>query len=70
MRDPFLLSYFLYGLAGGTALRDRADSRLLKDDQLAWANLNADHPYTTAWLRRKIGYLIEFAVNPLFASEN
>ena len=46
--DPVLLSYLLYGLAGGTAPRDRDVSRLLRDDQLAWAHLNVDHPDTSA----------------------
>ena len=37
------------------ALNDGAVSRLLKDDQLAGAYLNADYPFAFAWLRRKVG---------------
>ena len=69
MNDPVLLSYSLDGAGGGVALRDGAVSRLLKDDQLAWAHLNADHPDTTDWLRREVGYLNEFVVNALLADE-
>ena len=69
MSDPVLLSYSLDGLGGGVALHDGAISRLLKDDQLAWAHLNADHPDTAAWLRREVGYLDDFVVNALLADE-
>jgi hypothetical protein len=27
-----------------------------KDDQFAWAHLNADHPDASAWLGREVGY--------------
>jgi len=67
--DPVLLSYSLDGLGGGVALHDGAISRLLKDDQLAWAHLNAEHPDTAAWLRREVGYLNDFVVNALLADE-
>jgi zinc transporter len=67
--DPVLLSYALDGSGGGTALHDGAVSHLLKDDQLAWAHLNADHPDTPAWLRREVGYLDDFVVNALLADE-
>ena len=69
MSDPVLLSYSLDGLGGGVALHDGAISRLLKDDQLAWAHLNAEHPDTAAWLRREVGYLNDFVVNALLADE-
>ena len=69
MSDPVLFSYALDGLGGGAALHDGAISRLLKDDQLAWAHLNANHPDTTAWLRREVGYLDDFVVNALLADE-
>ena len=69
MSDPVLLSYSLDGSGGGAALHDGAVSRLLKDDQLAWAHLNADHPDTAAWLRREVGYLNDFVVNALLADE-
>ena len=69
MSDPVLLSYSLDGSGGGVALHHGAVSRLLKDDQLAWAHLNADHPDTAAWLRREVGYLNDFVVNALIADE-
>ena len=69
MVGPVLFAYSLDGSGGGTALHDGAISRLLKDDQLAWAHLNADHPDTAAWLRREVGYLDDFAVNALLADE-
>ena len=40
-----------------------------KGDQFAWAHLNADHPDTSAWLRREVGYLNDFVVNALLADE-
>ena len=55
MSDPVLFAYSLDGSGGGAALHDGAISRLLKDDQLAWAHLNADHPDTSGWLRREVG---------------
>ena len=55
MINSVLLSYSLDGKGGGAALQDGVVSRLLKDDQLAWAHLNADHPDTPAWLRREVG---------------
>ena len=59
--DPFLFSYSLDGLGGGAALHDGAVSRLLKDDQLTWAHLNADHPHTATWLpREKASHYLEF----------
>jgi len=67
--DPVLLSYSLDRSGGGVALHDGAISRLLKDDQLAWAHLNAEHPDTAAWLRREVGYLNDFVVNALLADE-
>ena len=69
MSDPVLFAYSLDGSGGGAALHDGAISRLLKDDQLAWAHLNADHPDTAAWLRREVGYLDDFVVNALLADE-
>ena len=69
MVGPVLFAYSLDGSGGGTALHDGAISRLLKDDQLAWAHLNADHPDTAAWLRREVGYLDDFVVNALLADE-
>ena len=69
MSDPVLLSYSLDGLGGGVALYDGAVSHLLKDDQLAWAHLNADHLDTAAWLRHEVGYLNDFVVNALLADE-
>ena len=65
----FYLSYSLDDLGGGAALHDGAVSRLLKDDQLAWAHLNADYPDTPAWLQREVGYLNDFVVNALLADE-
>ncbi|MDA8855848.1 hypothetical protein N9I82_01850 [Alphaproteobacteria bacterium] len=46
--DPVLFSYSLDGSGGGAALHDGAVSRFLKDDQLAWAHLDADHSDTAA----------------------
>ena len=69
MINSVLLSYSLDGKGGGAALQDGVVSRLLKDDQLAWAHLNADHPDTTAWLRHEVGYLDNFVVNALLADE-
>ena len=69
MSDPVLFAYSLDGSGGGAALHDGAISRLLRDDQLAWAHLNADHPDTAAWLRREVGYLDDFVVNALLADE-
>ena len=40
-----------------------------RDHQLAWVRLNADHPYTSAWLRREVGYLNDFVVDALLADE-
>ena len=48
MSNPVLLSYALDGSGLGTALHDGAVSHLLKDDQFAWAHLNADQPGTAA----------------------
>ena len=67
--DPVLFAYSLDGSGGGATLHDGAISRLLRDDQLAWAHLNADHPDTAAWLRREVGYLDDFVVNALLADE-
>ena len=69
MSDPVLFAYSLDGSGGGTTLHDGAISRLLRDDQLAWAHLNADHPDTPAWLRREVGYLTGFVVNAVLADE-
>ena len=69
MSDPVLFSYSLDGAGGGAALRDGEVARLLKDDQLAWAHLDADHPDTAKWLRREVGYLNDFVVNALLADE-
>jgi len=67
--DPVLFSYSLDGSGGGVALPDGEVARLLKDDQLAWAHLNADHPDTAKWLRHEVGYLNDFVVNALLADE-
>jgi Mg2+ and Co2+ transporter CorA len=64
---PVLFAYSLDGSGDGAALHDGAISRLLKDDLLAWAHLNADHPDTVVWLRREVGYLDDFVVNALLA---
>jgi len=69
MSGPVLLSYSLDGSGGGTALHGGAVSHLLKDDQLTWAHLSADHPDTPVWLRREVGYLDDFVVNALLADE-
>ena len=69
MSDPVLFAYSLNGSGGGAALDDGAISRFLKDHQLAWAHLNADHPDTAAWLRREVGYLDDFVVSALLADE-
>ena len=67
--DPVLFAYSLDCSGGGATLHDGAISRLLKDDQLAWAHLNADHPDAAAWLRREVGYQDDFVVNTLLADE-
>ena len=69
MSDPVLFAYSLDGSGGGAALHDGVIPRLLRDDQLAWGHLNADHPDTTAGLRREVGYLDDFGVNALLADE-
>ena len=65
--DPVLFAYSLDDSGGGAALHDGAISRLLRDDQLAWAHLNADHPDTAVWRRLEVGYLDDFVVNALLA---
>ena len=40
-----------------------------RDNQLAWAHLNADHPNTSALLRREAGYLNDFVVSALLVDE-
>ena len=49
MIDPVLLSYSLDGSGGGVALNDGAVSRLLNDDQLAGAHLNATTQIIFYW---------------------
>ena len=56
-------------MGSGAALQGGDVIGLLRDDQLAWAHLNADHPDTSAWLRREVGYLNDFVVNALLADE-
>ena len=69
MGDPVLFAYSLNQAGGGAALHDGEVARLLKDDQLAWAHLNADHPETAKWLRHEVTYLNDFVVNALLADE-
>ena len=69
MSDPVLFILFTRWFGRRCTLHDGAVSRLLKDDQLAWAHLNADHPDTAAWLQREVGYLDDFVVNALLADE-
>ena len=69
MSDPVLFFYSLDGLGGEVELHDGAVSRLLIDDQFAWAHLNADHPDTAAWLRREVGDLNEVVGNAVLANE-
>ena len=69
MMDPVLFAVSVKGDGSGAYLTGTEIGRLLKDDQLAWAHLDANNPATKAWLEKEITYLDELVINALLAEE-
>ncbi len=67
--DHILLSYVFDGKGGGQKLAGNDISRLVKDEQLAWVHLDANHPDTREWLQTEISYLDPFVTEALLAEE-
>ena len=69
MSSHILLAYEFDGKGGGIPLSGDAISREIKDENLAWAHLDLNHPDTKKWLDREISYLDPFVVDALLADE-
>ena len=69
MSSPILLAYDFDGEGGGQSVSDKAISRELKKETLAWVHLDLGHPDTKPWLDKEISYLDPFVVDALLAEE-
>ncbi|WP_339713721.1 zinc transporter ZntB [uncultured Sneathiella sp.] len=69
MSSPILLAYDFDGEGGGQSVSDKAISRELKKETLAWVHLDLAHPDTKPWLDKEISYLDPFVVDALLAEE-
>ncbi|WP_340148847.1 zinc transporter ZntB [uncultured Sneathiella sp.] len=69
MSSPILLAYDFDGEGGGQSVSDKAISRELKKENLAWVHLDLSHPDTKPWLDKEISYLDPFVVDALLAEE-
>lgn len=63
------MAFSVDGDGHGASLAGGDVSLLLKDDQLAWAHLDAGNPATKGWLEREIAYLDELVIRALLAEE-
>jgi zinc transporter len=66
---PVIFAYAIDGKGAGQPLVGDDVGRLLADDRLAWAHLDANHPQTNALLTRELSYLDPFVVQALLAEE-
>ena len=69
MSKHVLLAYRFDGKGGGDAIASDTISEQVKDDQLAWLHLDANHPETRTWLENEISYLDPFVVEALLVEE-
>ncbi len=69
MNEHILLAYDFDGKGGGQPLTGDEVSKHIKDDKLAWAHLDSNHPDTKIWLEKEISYLDPFIVEALIADE-
>ncbi len=70
MSDTILGAYEIDGAGGGTAINDvKIASQKIKDEQLAWVQLDRSNPKTKDWLKSELGYLDNFVVEALLAEE-
>lgn len=67
--DQVLLSYAFDGKGGGRKIAGEEIAQQLKDDQLAWVHLEANHPDTRSWLEKELSYLDPFVTEALLAEE-
>lgn len=69
MSDHILLAYALDGDGTGERLTDKEIGAGLKDENLAWVHLDANHKDTCTWLEAEISYLDPFVTEALLAEE-
>ncbi len=70
MTSPIIHAYDFDGNGGGTPITDtKQASEKIKQDQLAWVHLDANHVDTKPWLEGELSYLDPFVVSALLADE-
>lgn len=69
MSEPILLAYELDGKGGGETLIGDAISKRIKDEELAWVHMDANHPDARKWLEKEIVYLDPFIIEALLEDE-
>ncbi|MDA0332750.1 MAG: zinc transporter ZntB [Proteobacteria bacterium] len=66
---PIIFAFEIMGDGAGRDIFGPEVSRLLADDRLAWAHLDANHADTAAWLASEISYLDDIVIEALLAEE-
>ncbi len=69
MTNHIHFAYDIKGDGSATALSVDAVGKALRDDNLAWVHLDADHADTRTWLAKELDYLDSFVVTALTADE-
>ena len=70
MSNAIIHAYDFDGNGGGTPIQDiKQASEKIKQDELAWVHLDANHPDTKTWLESELSYLDPFVVPALVAEE-
>lgn len=69
MAQAMLLAYRIDGHGGGGVLDCDAVNQAVRDQQLVWIHLDAQHPATELWLQQQSNYLDHFVIEALLASE-
>ncbi len=69
MNDPVLFAYKFDGCGGGNEIKQSEMTDSIRDDQVTWVHLDANHDETHKWLTKEVSYLDPYVIEALLADE-
>lgn len=66
---PIIFSYEIDGSGYGVPLEGEAIWEVVKNPELGWVHMPADHPQTRVWLEREVTYLDPIILDAILADE-
>lgn len=69
VKEHILFAYGFDGKGGGTPLKGKAISQMIKSKKLAWVHMDARSPQTKKWLNKETPYLDNFITDALLEEE-